>query len=233
MKRILALVLVLMAFAGCAFADTVSVDLNSATEEELKIARDAIDAKLMEIRLSNAPKMDASYIIHGNGTQILTNVEINAELSRFNIHDANEVDVSCYDANGERLFIFDYIKGQQTIPMIMVESEKDWFIDVSPLGTIDSPYISGQGSYTSDLFVAVPPTIVTITIEDKKGYSNYTDINLYYVDKAGEVHIEDWVAQKKYSSQRFDYIIKPNNEAAAWFWVIDCSDHVKWSITAK
>lgn len=233
MKQILAIVLVLLAITGCAFADTISVDLNSATEEELKVARDAIDAKLMEIRLANAPKTDASYIIKGSGTQILTNVEIKAELSRFNIHDADEVAVSCYDNNGERLYIYDYIGGPQTIPMIMIESEKEWYIDISPIGSIDSPYISGNGSYTSDLFSVVPPMIVTVTIEDKKGYFNYTDIKLYYVDDAGKAHIESYAAQSVLPDKKIDYIIKPNKNAVAWFWVIECAEAVEWSITAK
>lgn len=230
--KVLACALICVMASSYALADTVTIDLEAASAEELKAARDAIDAKLMDIRLANAPKPDDAYIIKGSGTQILTNVEINAELSRFNVHYLDEAKLSLFDNNGKQLYIKGYIEGKQVIPTIMLESEEEWSIDVSPLSTNGSPYISGRGSYTSDLFVVTPPTIVTITVKDIESYFNYTDISLYYVNKIGTVCFEERFGNIL-PDKSFDYIIKPNSEAVSWFWVIDCSNHVEWSISAK
>lgn len=232
MKKFFVLLLTLVIFFPSALADTITVDLDNATPEELQAARDAIDARLAEIRSASAPIVDDDYIIRGSGIEILTNVEVKASLSRFNVHYTDEASVSCFNGDNE-LYIHDYIEHPQTIPMMIVESQEDWYIDISPIETMDSPYISGIGSYTSDLFVVTPPSIVSITLRDIAGYFNYTDVNLYYVDKTGSVHIEDWVIQSDLAPEQIDYIIKPNSDAVAWFWVIRCSDNVEWSITAK
>lgn len=232
MKKFFVFLLALIICSSVAIADTITVNLDSATADELKAARDSIDARLAEIRSEKAPTVDDGYIIKGKGTQIISNVEIKAELSRFNVHYKNEATVSCFNGN-EELFIYDYIDQPQVIPMIIVESQEDWYIDVSPIGTMDSPYISGKGSYTSDLFVVTPPTFVTVTLRDQVGYFNYANVDLYYVDSMGEVWIEDWVVDTALAPAQIDYIIKPKSDVVAWFWSIDCSDNVEWTIAAK
>ena len=232
MKRLISLFVILSLLCSVACAEVVTVNLASATEEQLLKARDAIDARLAEIRLADAPVIDESCIIRGKGMEILTDVEVKNIISRFNVHSKGDVTVSCYNGN-ERLYLHDYIAGAQTIPMIIVEADEEWYIDFSPIGKMDSPYISGKGSYTSDVFVVSPPTIVTITLSQTAGYFDYTNINLRYVDKNGGCWIADTVMQLALAPQCIDYIIKPEEDAVMWFWTIDCSDNIEWSITAK
>ena len=60
--------------ASVSFAETLTINLETSTTDELKTARDAIDKRLAEIRLANAPTIDEAFTISGNGTQILPGI---------------------------------------------------------------------------------------------------------------------------------------------------------------
>lgn len=245
MKRILAMILVLLAITGCAFADTISVDLNSATEEELKIARDAIDAKLMEIRLANATTLDDTYLIKGNGTQILNSFELTAPISRFvatcdkdtkvTLYIDGKDSPNTYGEYGESQSSYSsYFVNPHTITSMMVESQGNWEFDFSPLVMMDSPYTSGTGSYVTDMFTVSPPCIVTFSFRTSR-YSQLCSVVLHSIDTNGKIGYESVIPWGTYvsDSDSFDIIIKPEPNIAAYFWEISCSADVDWKISAK
>jgi len=246
MKKVFILSLVLSLFLSpVAFADTVAVDLATATADELKIARDAIDKRLAEIRLANAPTIDESFLITGSGTQILPGIELEAPLSRFVASCDDSIKVTYYSgaSNKESSYgVFNtrnshvgYFDNPTSISSIMVETQGKWQLDFSPIGLMDSPFVEGLGSYITDVFEAPStPFIVTITLNGESD-AGYATVCLYSFDKNGNVTYSDKAIDHEfvYETECFDTIIKPDSSAVAYFWNVSCPAGMQWSITAK
>lgn len=246
MKKVFILSLVFSLFlSSMAFADTVTVDLVTATADELKTARDAIDKRLAEIRLANAPTIDDSFFIKGSGTQILPGIELDAPFSRFVATCDDSIQVTYYSGanNAESTYgkfnsnnsHADYIINPASISSIMVETQGNWQLDFSPIGLIDSPFTDGAGSYITDVFEApTTPCIITVTLNGKND-AGYGAVTLYSINKNGTVSYSDTVVDYEFvhEVEYFDAIIKPDSSAVAYFWDISCPSGMQWSITAK
>lgn len=240
LKRIFLFLLSLMLFVPCAFADTVTVDLDTATVDELKAARDTIDVRLAEIRIANAPDVDNSFIVSGNGTQILDGFDIVADFSRFSATCDDDIKVTYYYNNTSRSFdhasrmCFAWcIDEPISITSVMVESTGNWSVDFSPISTMDSPYTTGVGSYVTDRFSVTPPCIVRITLE-AGDYYDYTNVTLWKIHSDGRTSTENMVYNEIIiDEESFDVIIKPEKDIVSYFWMINCPVDTNWSITAK
>ena len=236
MKRFLLLLLAMIAFSTVSLADPITIDLDSASIGELSAVRSAIDAKISDIALASAPDTSGIYLLSGKGTQILDGITLSSDLSRF-VVTSNDAKVTYYAGDESNTLTcsdggtYTYFENPTEIQTIMVESSSEWKIDASPIGWMDSPYITGNGVYISDRFEVTPPVIVTIKINhnSRRGWSN---VALSKVKSDGSVYTE-WIANYIKSPTTIDAIIKPEKNVVSYFWRFNCPDSVEWSITAK
>lgn len=236
MKRFFLLILTLMAFPPASLADLITIDLDSASIDELSAARSAIDAKISDIALASAPDKSGIYLLSGKGTQILDGITLSSNLSRF-VVTSNDAKVTYYSGDESNTLTcsdggtYTYFEKPTEIQAIMVESSSEWKIDASPIGWMDDPYITGSGIFISDRFEVQPPVIVTISInhDRRRGWSN---VALSKVKSDGSVYTE-WIANYVKSPTTIDAIIKPEKDVVSYFWRFNCPESVEWSITAK
>lgn len=248
MKRFFILFLILLPFVSVSFAETLSIDLNTASLDELVNVRDAVDKRIESIKVSMIRSDEKeTHTITGNGTKILDGIAIKVP-SRFVATCSEDTRVTWYVAGddkphtygeyGESQSCYSEIIGKPiTLTSIMVESQGDWNLEFSPIGVMDSPDVSGIGSYVSDRFVITPPCMVSITLEGTgvAGYGGLCSVYLYSISKNGKLKTEtfvDW-GTNVFDTESFDFIIKPEKDIISYFWKVNCSTDVKWSISAK
>lgn len=241
MKKLLCLVLVgLLSLSPVAFADTITIDLDAASIEELETAKDAIDARIAELKAVTVAPADEMYITRGRGTQILNDFKEPSTVSRFVVTADSSFKVSynqwSFDSNA-RCYIecFDHT---DDIPQVMIETQGKWMIDYSPLEKAASPYMTGKGAYVTDYFTANTPQIVTFTIQCDGRYGGRgTSLTLYGIDSNKCINYIDRLITYEHISgiESFDVIIKQgyHKDIDFYFFAIDCPANASWSITEK
>lgn len=131
------------------------------------------------------------------------------------------------------------VSGGIDVDYAVIETAGSWSITYTPIaaeGTIDA---EGDGGFVGDFFVCSKPTIVTISA--KSGYSSLTNfqVYLYTLNTSGRLSSEygaELMVNELMSSgdaETFQAIIKPEDNVAAYLWVVSTDDGVVWSITAK
>lgn len=238
MKKLLCLVLVgLLSISPLAFADTITIDLDAASIEELETAKDAIDARIAELKAVTVAPAEM-YITRGNGTQILNDFKEPSTVSRF-VVTADSKFIVTYNKMNIQLTVksigcnyADFIDRSDGFSQVMIETQGEWVIDYSPLKRTASPCMSGNGSYVTDYFTIKTPAIVTFTV---KGDYSRCHVSQYSIDENGKIHLVGTPIDQYVSGQEtFDVIVKSNKDNAQYyFFEINCHDDVKWSITEK
>lgn len=236
MKKLFCLVLVgLLSISCVAFADTITIDLDTASIEELETAKDAIEARIAELKAVAITPADEIYITRGNGTQILNDFIEPSTISRF-VVTADTKFIVTYNKMNIQLTVksigcnyADFIDCTDGFSQVMIESQGEWAIDYSPLKRTYSPYMSGNGSYVTDYFAIKTPAIVTFTVE---GDYSLCHVSQYSIDENGKVHLVGTPIDQYISGQEtFDIIVKSKKDNAQYFFFeINCHDDVKWSI---
>lgn len=241
MKKFLVFLLALLLLTPSVFADTVTVDLDTATAEELQVARDAIDARLAEVRASDLPAAGDKFTITGKGTQILEGVDLCYSPARLFVKSSEEIKVtlcsdgrnSTYDGINSSRYQFAYVlQKQQSISSIIVETQGEWLLELSPIEMTEQLPTNGMGSHVTNCFSVVPPSIISITFNDGR-YGGYTYISLYKIYANNSISYDQWMQQDIVSDETFDYVIKPEENVKAYFIRISCPHDTQWEIKAK
>lgn len=241
LKRIVAFLLSMLLIVPVAYADTVTVDLDIATIEELQAARDAIDARLAEILSSTLSSNGDRFTLTGTGTQILEGVDLPYSPARLFVKSDKEIKVTLcsdggnhtYDGGNSSGYQLAYvIDKQQPISSIIVETQGNWSLEISPIEFVEQLSTSGSGSNVTDAFFAAPPAIVSISFSGGR-YLGYTYIYLYKIHSDGSVTSEKWMWQDFMPDGKFDYVIKPEEKINAYFVHIRCPHDTQWEISVK
>lgn len=242
MKRFLSLFVLCLLLCSIAIADTVTVELDTASIEELMEARSLIDRRIAELSQDVTPESNP-FILRGSGTEILQ-VNMTLEpLSRFVFICADDDAEYTITLNGEDkkwLSEAEYFETKSEISRVMVQSQEPWTIDVSPIGHIDTPFISGNGNYVSDRFVIDSPSIVSVTFDYTAGGGNYWNercsLVLYKIDSNGSVHADYLVSSEEvYEGKTItvDAMVDIDDNTQHCFWGINCNSKIKWAISDK
>ncbi len=241
LKRIFLFLLSLMLFTPAALADTITIDLDIATTEELQTALDAISARLAEIRTSDIPAAGDKFTVTGKGTQLLEGVDLRYSPARLFVKSSEEIKVTLcsddrnrtYDGRNNSDYQFAYvIDEQRSISSIIIETQGEWSLELSPIEPTDQIAAIGSGSHITDCFQVSPPHIISITFNDG-WYGGYTDIYLYKIHANNSVSYEEWMWQDIVFDETFEYVIKPEGNVKAYFIMISCPHDTQWEITAK
>ena len=242
MKRFLFVFVLCLLFCSFAIADTVIVDLDTASVEELRDARSLIDKRIAELSQSESTESNA-FILSGTGTEI-REVNMTLEpLSRFVFTCADDNAEFTITINGEDkkwLPEVDCFDTKAEISRVMVQSKKPWTINTSPIGYSDTSFISGNGNYVSDRFSIDSPSIVSVTFDYTAGGGNYWNescsLILYTIDINGAVHTDYLVSgEQVYEGDTItvDAIVDVDDNVQYCIWGIDCHSKIKWTISDK
>lgn len=218
------------------------MDLDNASIEDLQAARTLIDKRIAELT-QLVYQIDDSYVISGAGTEIReVNVSL-VPLSRFVFSCADGDAEYTITVNGEdQKWISEagYFETEALISRLMVQAQAPWTIDVSPIGNIDTPYISGTGNYVSDCFTIDSPSIVSVIFDYTAGGGNYWNepcsLLLYMIDVNGNVHTDYLISNEDvYEGKTItvDAIIDVDEDITRCFWGIKCNGRIKWSLSSK
>lgn len=241
LKRFFLFLLSLVLFTPAALADTITIDLDIATTEELQAALDAISARLTEIRTSGLPASGDKFSLTGKGTQLLEGIDLCYSPARLFVKSSEEIKVTLcsddrnrtYDGRNNSDYQFAYvIDKQQTISTIIVETQGEWALELSPIEPTEQIAANGSGSSITDYFYVTPPRIVSISFSDGR-YGGHTDIYLYKIHANNSVSYDEWMWQDIVFDETFEYVIKPEDNVKAYFIRICCPHDTQWEITAK
>lgn len=225
-----------------AFADTVNIDTETASIEQLLEAHSTISNAILQ--KEEKPAIDDSFVISGSGTQILDGFSLDSYLSRFVVTCNDAIKVTYYTENDSRTYddsrhygcFGTYIVAPDPFTSIMVESAGEWTIDMSPIARMAGSFASGIGPYITDCFITTPPKIVTIKCSGHK-YGAYLQVTLYKITNDGRILSETAIDYGNVyvldEPVEYDVIIKPEEDIWAYFWKVDCAVDAEWSISEK
>ncbi len=250
MKKTLALALALLLIPLSALAATLSIDLTTASLEELQAAQAAITARIAEIQAyaTTAPESDSALAdgiieFSGEGVSMLDGFSIGEGLFRLVMNCEDKAKVSTYvgDALNTAEYLHsdvDFGKGPISVDSLMVETSGKWSLNISPIVTGGQSIMSGEGPQVGDLFTLDKPQIVTITATGTPRIQSYFNSAYIYLCKVGsngyidrESMLSDSVDDGK--SISVDAILKPDSENTGYFWLIKCSPGISWNIAIK
>ena len=240
-KRFSIFLLSILIITSAAFADTITIDLDTATADELQAARDAINERIADILASDLSSVSEKFTLKGKGTKILEGVDLLYTPARLFVKSTAEIKVTlCSDgknrtydgSNSSGLQFAHLIDKEQSISSIIVETQGEWSLEFSPIELTQKMITSGSGSCITDYFLVSPPQIVSISFNDG-WYAGYTYIYLYKIHANNSVSCEEWMWQDFVTDETFDYIIKPESNVKAYFIMISCPHDTRWSITTK
>ncbi|HNW87942.1 MAG TPA: hypothetical protein PKJ47_13515 [Candidatus Limiplasma sp.] len=242
MKKLLALILALSLLGSSALAVTVTVDLDTATLQQLVDAQTAIGDRISALRKAQAPASEG-ILLSGSGTSIQSGVEIAQVPARLTITGKVKVTLSGgafdYTYNSwQDSASCDAITEAGTFDML-IEGEGDWTIAVDPLVDGGTLALSGTGPAVSDFFPLSAATIVHVVM-DATTLDDYS-ASLYCKLGSQYENIDAWsedtvVGDSLFSSPlklEGDGIIKPVKGRDRYYWVMNVPIGATWSITAK
>lgn len=243
MKKLLVLVVVLCLLVPVALADTLTLDLDTASVEELEAAQSAISDRISELRSASEPA-EEDIMLSGTGTTIKTGVEVKWVPARVTVTGAVKVTLAGgqYDL-GFNSYQAEYACDVLTDPAtydVLVEGEGDWAILIEPLREGAAMEMSGSGPYVTDFFPIPAATIVhavmdATALEDLGVASLYLSLGYQYDS------IEAWTEDTVIGDTLFsvplrlekDAIVKPTGDRTQYYWIIDVPIGTEWSITRK
>jgi len=242
MKKLFCLVLVgLLFISPVAFADTITIDLDAASIEELETAKDAIDARIAELSENDTVVDGETITLTGSGTKILEGFEIDAPLTKFMASCTEDTKITWYTDDGDSTTYGEYGESQKsystiiefpiTITTVMIESQGEWQFTFSPVGTMASPCCTGTGSFISDGFQVSPPHIAHITLT----CDTYAFCSVYLrpIRKDGTLGFEEVIpwGTRVHGTTTYDVIIKPEKDVVSYIWKVSCPPNVSWTIS--
>ena len=194
--------------------------------------------------LATAPTPDASGVLtfSGSGTSIVEGLAITQVPARVTVTGTVKLTLS-----GKYDFSYNLTPDAQACGNLtyadtyeaLVEGTGDWTVSIEPIKDGGSISCSGTGSYVSDFFPLDKSTIVTVTFDPStlpelamaNGIINLSYKGSYDIPGADSLTNELFTATTAFTPK--DCIIKPQDGASGFYWVVNTSPEVKWSITAK
>lgn len=242
MKKIFCLILALLTLAASpAFAQVLTIDLETASIEDLTAAQTQIADRISQLRAAAAPAGEA-ITLTGSGTSILSGVEVAAVPARITIEGAVKLTLSGkYDHTfnyTQQPFTCDVITSAETFDAL-VEGDADWTITIEPIKEGGSIQASGTGPWVSDFFLLDSAAIVTVTADPSQMDALLTNVifqiyqPLKYIGTYSPDSLTNELLTASNGSFTADVIIKPDDGQALCFWYVNVAPGVQWSINVK
>ena len=240
LKCFISLFAVLILLSSQVFADTLTVDLDTATSAELQSALELISTRLNELNALSMPVSNDKFVYTGSGTHVLQGVNTSFSPIRMVAQSTSDIKITLcagdktktYDGGNSSRYQFSHWINEQFISSIIVETQGEWCLEFSPILSTMETHITGNGSIITECFAVTPPQLVTISFDDGL-YGGYTYIDLYKIHDNGFITSEEWLWQDIVQNESFDYIIKPENNILAYFIGIRCPHDTNWDISIQ
>lgn len=232
-----------------ALADTITIDLDTATYDDLAAARDQITARmdaLLAAQATPAPAEAADGMHYsGEGTAIVSDVQLPYD---YNVITYNASRGTGYKLKSEEDKQLSYCFGGQQcdivtgprIAKLLVEGKSEWTIDIAPLATASALTASeGTGCYTSPIFPLDSDTIINLHITDPDGSDDMgdsIDATLYMLTDDGRLYDDALVIGGGLADDGTydaDLILSPVDGATGYVLVVNGLPAYQWSVTPK
>jgi hypothetical protein len=242
MKKFLALLVALSLLGSAAYAETLKINLDNATLEELVAAQTAISDRISELRAKDTPTGEA-LTLTGTGTAIRSGVEVTQVPARVTVEGAVKVTFT----GGSYDLVFNSWQAASSCEELtesatyelLIEGDGDWKVSIQPLKDGGTIACSGTGPAVSDFFPLASSTIVHIAMDASKldawSASLYASIGYQY-DSFDSWTYDTVVGETVYTNPltfEGDGIIKPVKGRDQYYWIIDVPLGATWEITVR
>lgn len=244
MKKVISIIIILTLLGSTALSEKITVDLATATMDQLTDAQAKISTCIDELR--KAKELGDTISLSGSDTLIQTGLQIPFAPCRVTVNGTVTVTLSHKDQS----FVFNPDKEDYACALladpnlfnVKVDGYGDWSITIVPLSDGSNITCSGVGPYVSDFFSLDADTVVTITTNTFHMNSNYSQITLkyYYQDQLGKWESislcdaglsHDAEATDYCESPEFVVLMQPG--AVRYFWEIGIKSGVTWKIARQ
>ena len=241
MKKWMALLCALLMIASVALADTLNVDLEHATNDELRDARDAIDECLAQRNL-NPETADGEQVWSGDGDLEIGRVSCDAPLLRM-VAYVNNATTFTATIDGETTEneitqpLAVYGKGPVTWDSISVKATMPWSLHLSPIVEGGTVLEEGDGLFVGNLFTLNQPVNLRLkaTWPEQQGFEfaiREITISLVGVTRIGQLEETEELKATLSSgdSAAQEITLVPDSRYERYFWHCECMPGVEWSI---
>lgn len=251
MKKLMPIfVSALLAIApASALADTLSIDLDTATYDELADARDQITARMDELLAAQATPAPAEATdgVHysGEGTAIINDVQLPYDYNVLMYNSGVMTGYKLMDGSDNQLSYcigrqyYDIVGGPGT-GRLLVEGQDAWTLDVAPLAAASAlTATEGTGSYASPVFALDTDIIINLHVVDPDGTNDIGDalsvnLTLYALKgdgKLGADHVIIGGSLSEDGTYDADVILSPVDGATGYALVLNARPTYTWTIT--
>lgn len=243
MKKIWCILLALLTLAvSPALAQTLTIDLETATIEDLTAAQTQITDRISELRAATSPAGEA-LTLQGTGTSIISGVEVAVAPARLTIEGKVKLTLSgkydhTFNLSASNAYTCDVITSAETYDAL-VEGDGDWTITIEPLKEGGTLQASGVGPWVSDFFTLDSAAILTVSADPANMEALLSNVifNLYQPLKYVKTYSADALTNELITSTSgvffSDVIAKPDDPQAQCFWFVNVAPGVEWSISRK
>jgi hypothetical protein len=242
MKKLLAVILALALLFSAAVAETLTIDLSTATLDELTAAQTAIGNRISELRAAQAPSGE-SVTLTGSGTSIQSGVEVSQVPARVTVKGR----VTVTFAGGDYDMVFNSWQDAESCDSLtdagtyelLVEGDGDWSVAIEPLRDGGTLECSGTGPYVSDFFPLSASTIVHCAMDASKtdSWSASLYVSMGYQFESFDAWTYDTVVGDSIFTDPLtlegDGIVKPVKGRDRYYWIVDVPLGTEWSIHLK
>jgi hypothetical protein len=242
MKKLLAVLLAFALLGSSAFAETLTIDLETASIDELTAAQTTIGNRISELRAAQTPA-GKNITLSGNGTSIQSGVEVTQIPARVVVKGPVKVTFT----GGDYDLTFNTWQAEESCETItdagtyelLIEGDGDWTISIEPLKEGGTLECSGTGPYVSDFFPLTSSTIVHCLLDASAlgEWSASLYVSIGYQYEGYDYWTYDTVVGDTIFTDPLtlegDGIIKPVRERDQYYWIIDVPLGTTWSISVK
>ncbi|MCE5342331.1 MAG: hypothetical protein LLF96_01895 [Eubacteriales bacterium] len=242
MKKLLAVLLAFALLGSSAIAEKLTIDLATATIDELTAAQATIGNRISELRAAQAPSGE-TITLTGNGTTIQSNVVVTQVPARVVVKGLVQVTFT----GGDYDLVFNSWQLQESCESLtdagtyelLIEGDGDWTVSIEPLKEGGKLECSGAGPYVSDFFPLSSSTIVHCVLDastlDEWSASLYISIG-YQFESFDSWTYDTVVGESIFTNPltlEGDGIIKPVKGRTQYYWIVDVPLGATWSINIK
>lgn len=234
-----------------ALADTITIDLDTATYDDLAAARDQITARmdaLLAAQATPAPAEAADGMHYsGEGTAIVSDVQLPYEYNAitytasigtsYKLRDDKD-DTFSSSLGGQECNV---VAGPRT-GKLLVEGKDAWTLDIAPLATASAlTAAEGTGCYVSPIFPLDSDTIINLHVIDPDGKRELRDAlsidaRLYALKGEGKLSSDSLViggSTDDSNTYNADLILSPVDGAIGYVLEINMIPEYQWTVTPK
>ena len=239
--------------AALADAD-ISIDLTTATLDELQNAQAMIEARIDELtqqQATSAPT-DESEVLHyeGTGTAIISDLQLPYEYNQILYTTDNRLTTyKLIDIDSDvtlsstmvGLQACDVVGGTHTCKLL-VEGEGTWSMDIISITTddvTDTIDFAGTGSSTTPVFALDTDVILSVRVEapiDQDNYLASIYLSLYALTGDGKLHEDMILIGGQLDDNGIcekDLILSPVKDATGYVLALTCEPDHEWTMTAQ